>query len=88
VNVGGHAVLIEELVELLFVDPVRALDLAIEVLGPWPDVDVPDIQSLQGASGTLIETLHRCRFESRGCGMAADGTSSTNWMAFRWLHAS
>ena len=31
VNVVGDAVLVEELVELLVVDPVRALDLAVQV---------------------------------------------------------
>ena len=41
------AVLVEELVELLVVDPVRPLDLAIQVWGPRPDVDVAD--------GTLFE---------------------------------
>ena len=35
--------LVEELVELLVVDPMGSLDLAIQVWGPRPDVDVADV---------------------------------------------
>ena len=44
VNVVGDAVLVEELVELLVVDPMRPFDLAVEMRRPRPDVDVPNIQ--------------------------------------------
>jgi len=47
VDVVGDAVLVEQLVELLIVDPVRAFDLAVEVRGTRPDVHVADIQSGQ-----------------------------------------
>jgi hypothetical protein len=47
VNVVGDASLVQELVELLVIDPMRALDLAIEVRRSRADVDMPDIQPLQ-----------------------------------------
>ena len=40
VNVIGDAVLVEELVELLVVDPVRPLDLAVEMRRARSDVDM------------------------------------------------
>ena len=43
VNVVGDAVTVEELVELLIVDPMRSFDFAIQVWGPRPDVHVPDV---------------------------------------------
>src|SRR5262245_49036784 len=43
VNVVGDAALIEELVELLVVDTMRSFDFPVEMWGPRPDVDVPDI---------------------------------------------
>ena len=47
VNVVGHAALVQELVELLIVDPMGAFDLAIEMRRPWPDVDMADVEALQ-----------------------------------------
>jgi len=44
VDVVRDAVLIDQLVELLVVDTVRALDLAIQVRRPWADIDVSDIE--------------------------------------------
>src|SRR5215471_20597433 len=46
-NVIGNAVLVEELVELLVVDSMRPLDLAVQVWCPRSDVDVSDIQGVQ-----------------------------------------
>src|SRR5262249_21935775 len=45
VNVVGHASLVEELVELLVVDSVRALDLAVQVRRPGPDVHMVNIET-------------------------------------------
>jgi hypothetical protein len=47
VNVVGDASVVQELVELLVIDPMRALDLAIEVWRSRADVDMADIQPLQ-----------------------------------------
>lgn len=46
VNVVGYAALVQELVELLVVNPMRALDLAIEVWCPRADVDMANVQRL------------------------------------------
>ena len=46
VNVIGDAVLVEELVELLVIDAVRALHLAIEAWRARANVDVPDVEPL------------------------------------------
>ena len=40
VDVIGDAILVEELVELLVVDPVRPLDLAVEMRRARSDVDM------------------------------------------------
>jgi hypothetical protein len=47
VNVVGDAVLIEELVELLVIDPMGPLDFAIEMRHPRLDVHVADIQGFE-----------------------------------------
>ena len=47
VNVVGDAVLVQELVELLVIDPVRAFDLAVQVRGARTDIDVADLESVQ-----------------------------------------
>jgi hypothetical protein len=47
VDIVGDAVLVEELIELLVIDAVRPLDLAIEMRRPGPNVDVPDVLRLQ-----------------------------------------
>src|SRR5688572_25295440 len=46
-NVVGDAAFVEELVELLVIDPVRALDLAVWVGRSRADVDVANIQALE-----------------------------------------
>lgn len=46
VNIVGYAALVQELVELLVVSPMRALDLAIEVWCPRTDVDMANVQRL------------------------------------------
>ena len=61
VDVVGDAVLVQELVELLVVDAVRALDLAIEVRRPRADVDVADVQRLEVPVEIATETRRRCR---------------------------
>jgi hypothetical protein len=43
VNFIGDAVLVEELVELLVVDPVRPLDLAVEMRRARSDVDMAHV---------------------------------------------
>ncbi len=45
VDVVADAVGVEELAELLVVDPMRALDLPIQARRARPDVDVPDSAS-------------------------------------------
>ena len=47
VDVVADAVLVDELVELLVVDAMRALDFAIEPRRSRPDVHVPDVELLQ-----------------------------------------
>jgi hypothetical protein len=42
-NVVGDAIFVEQLVELLIVDPVRPFDLAIQSRRPRADVDVADV---------------------------------------------
>ena len=46
VNVVGYAALVEELVELLVVSTMRALNFAIEVRSPRADVDMANVQRL------------------------------------------
>jgi len=47
VDVVRDAVLVQELVELLGVDPVRPLDLPVQMRRAGSDVDVANIQALQ-----------------------------------------
>ena len=47
VNIVGHAITIEQLVELLVVHAMRPLDLPIQVRGARPDMDVPDVSRLE-----------------------------------------
>ena len=47
VNVVGEAVLVEELVELLVVDTVRAFDLPVQVRRSRPDVRVTNVEPLE-----------------------------------------
>jgi hypothetical protein len=47
VNVIADAVLVEELVELLVIDAMRALHLAIKAWRTRADVDVPDVSRLE-----------------------------------------
>ena len=63
VNVVGDAVLVEELVKLLVVDAMGSLDLAVQVWGSRPDVDVADVTffEMPGESGTEIR--RHCRSE-------------------------
>ena len=42
-NVVGDTVAIEELVELLVVDAMGSFDLPVQMRGPGPDVDMPDV---------------------------------------------
>ena len=46
-DVVADALLVEQLVELLVVGSVRALDLAVEARRARPDVDVPDAELAQ-----------------------------------------
>jgi hypothetical protein len=46
-NVIVDAVLVQELVELLVVDAVGPLDLAVEVRRPGANVDMADVQAVQ-----------------------------------------
>jgi hypothetical protein len=47
VDVVADAVLVEQLVELLIIDPMRALDFPVEARRPGTDVDVPNVQRRQ-----------------------------------------
>src|SRR5580765_4422386 len=47
VHIVGDAVLVEELIELLVIDTVRPLDLAIEMRRPGPNVDMADVLRFQ-----------------------------------------
>ena len=47
VDVVADAVLVEQLVELLVIDAVRALHFAVEARCPGTDVDVPNVQRLE-----------------------------------------
>jgi hypothetical protein len=47
VNVVRNPVPGEELVELLIVDAMGSFDLAIQIWGPGPDVDVPDVEGFE-----------------------------------------
>jgi hypothetical protein len=44
VNVIGHAVLVEELIELLVVDPMGPFNFAVKMRRARPDVHVADVQ--------------------------------------------
>jgi len=46
VNIVGDTVFVEQLIELLVVDPVRPFHLAIEVRRPRPDVDMPNVEAI------------------------------------------
>src|SRR5689334_20615127 len=46
-DVVADAVLVQQLIELLVVDTVRAFDLAVEARRSWPDVDVLDVELVQ-----------------------------------------
>ena len=43
VDVVGDPVLVEELIELLVIDPVRPFDLAVQVRCPRADINMPDV---------------------------------------------
>ena len=47
VDVVGDSVLVEELVELLIVDPVRSFDLAVQMRCPWTDAHVSNVQGVE-----------------------------------------
>jgi hypothetical protein len=47
VDVVRDGTVVEQLVELLVIDPVRPLDLAIQVRRARTDVEVPDVLRLQ-----------------------------------------
>jgi hypothetical protein len=47
VNVVRNPVAIEELVELLIVDAMGSLDLAVQMWCPGPDVDVADVEGFE-----------------------------------------
>ena len=61
VNVVANATLVEELVELLVIDTVRAFDLAVQVRRSRADVDDP---GSRGASGTVTGIPRRCRLHN------------------------
>src|SRR6188768_795698 len=46
-DVVADAILIEELIELLVIDTMRALDLPVETRRAWSDVDVSDVQRFE-----------------------------------------
>jgi hypothetical protein len=63
-DVVCDAVGVEQLVKLLIVNPVGAFDLAVEVRGAGPDVDVPDLLVFQmpvelGLELRAVVGLHR-----------------------------
>jgi hypothetical protein len=47
VDIVADAPLVEQLIELLVVHAMRALDLAIQPGCSWPDVDMADVEFLQ-----------------------------------------
>ena len=47
VKVIADAALVEQLVKLLVIDAMRALDLPVEMRCPRPDVDVADVERLE-----------------------------------------
>jgi hypothetical protein len=77
VNVVADAVLVEELVELLVVDPVGPFDLAVQVRRPRADVNMPSGREcacsrqwrlLVGLAWTWIRPA-----SARAAGLAAQG---------------
>jgi hypothetical protein len=46
-DIVADAILVEQLVKLLLIDTVGALDLAVQTRGSRADVDVPDVLLLQ-----------------------------------------
>ena len=83
VDVVAHPVLVEDVVELLVIRAMRALDLAIESPRAWANVDVPNVVvprypvelGLNPAALSVRTTCTRNGSRRR--------TSSTNWMAVR-----
>jgi hypothetical protein len=47
VDIVADARRIQQRAKLLVIDPMRSLDLAVEMRRPWADVDVPDVQALE-----------------------------------------
>ena len=47
VDVIRDAVLVQQLIELLVIDPMGSFDLAVEVRRPWADVHMADVQRLK-----------------------------------------
>jgi hypothetical protein len=47
VNIVGDAVLVQELIELLVIDAMRALHFAVQTRRVQTDVDVPDVSRLE-----------------------------------------
>src|SRR5262245_54486998 len=90
VNVVGHSALIEELVELLGIDPVRALNFAFQVWRSRPDVDVADVQAFDMPMKLRLElrsvVLESIRSEmKRTDGMSwSHRSSSTPQRTRRW----
>jgi hypothetical protein len=88
VDVVGNAVLVQELVELLVVDTMRAFDFAVQVRGSRPDVDVADIQALDVAMELRLKLRAIVGLNDVNANGRRRRTSSMKRIAVRWLHAS
>jgi len=88
VDVVRDATVVEQLVELLIIDPVRPLDLALQVRGSRTDVDVSDVLRLQMPMKLGLEfgPLSVCTTRTRNGKRRK--TSSMKRMAVAWLQAS
>lgn len=89
-NVVGDPVFVQELVELLVIDAVRAFHLAVQMRCPRPDVGVADIQVRQ----VPVEARLKLRAVVPSVWMTSTrngrrrNTSSIKRVAVPWLQAS
>ena len=88
VDVVADAVVVEELIELLGIDAMGSLHLAVEMRRAGTDVDVADIPFLQVPMELGLELGAVVRLHDEHANGSRCRTSSMNAIAARWVQAS
>jgi len=88
VNVVGDAVLVQELIELLVVDAVRSLHLAVQMRCSRPDVEMADVQGLEAPVRVRVEFAPAVGLHDLDAEQQSPPSSSTKRIDVPWLQAS